>query len=791
MAVDDLDAAIARAEAELADLAARHVAATEHVVALRRERTRLDEERSRIHGAPADWPARKVELFGSLFRAREGVFALRWENAAKQRSGYAPCCTNEWKRGICEKPRVRCGVCANQAFVSLDAAQLLAHLQGRQVVGIYPLLPDERCWLLAIDLDGDDWHQDVGALREAAAELELAPAVERSRSGEGAHLWFFFEASVPAASARLVGELLLTRAMARSPSLRMGSYDRLFPSQDTLPAGGFGNLIALPLQWEARERGNTVFLDERLEPFADQWAFLASVPRISTKRLAEVVAEARRAGDHLGVADRYADDHAPWRPARPLRARLAEASFPKTVSATLAQRLYVERDALPPALVDALRRVAAFTNPTFAERQAMRLSTALTPRVIACFEDLPRHLALPRGCLEDARSLLAELGVELVVRDERSDGAALDASFVGALTEPQQRAVDDLLRHEIGVACAPPGAGKTVMGANLIAARGRSALVLVHRKPLLEQWVSRLRAFLDIESKAIGTIGGGHNRPTALVDVATVQGIARSGTDAETLGRYGHVVVDECHHVPAVSIERLLGSCPARYITGLTATPYRRDGHQPIIAMQCGPTRHTMGTDADDDLALRVIRRDTDFDPGVLPPDPGIQEVYSALAVDERRIDLIASDTLGLLREGRTPILLTERREHLDRLAERLREHVPSLVALHGDVTPRRRRDALTRLSELSETEPRLVLATGRFIGEGFDDPRLDTLQLAMPIAWKGTVVQYAGRLHRAHPGKSEAQIYDYVDRNVPVLRRMFAKRAKAYRAMRYTIDAA
>jgi hypothetical protein len=704
LAVEDLDAAIAAAEAELADLAAQHAAATTHVADLRDRRARLEADRSQTEGAPADWSAaRKVELFRSLFRGREDVFAVHWENAAKQRAGYAPRCTNEWMRGVCEKPRVRCGACPNQAFVPLDTAQVLAHLQGRQVVGVYPLLADETCWLVAIDLDGDDWPQDVAALREVAAELGLAPAVERSRSGAGAHLWFFFEAPVPAASARVLGELLLTRAMARSPSLRMGSYDRLFPSQDTLPAGGFGNLIALPLQREARGHGNTVFLDERLEPFADQWAFLAAVPRISTQRLARVVAETRQAGNPLGIADCNADDRTPWRPARPLRARLSDAALPKRVSAVLAQRLYLERDGLPPALVDALRRVAAFTNPTFAERQAMRLSTALTPRVIACFEDLPRHVALPRGCLADARSLLAELGVDLVVRDERSDADALEATFIGALTEPQQRAVDELVAHDVGVLCAPPGAGKTVMGVNLIATRGRSTLVLVHRKPLLEQWVSRLREFLDIERQSIGTIGGGCNRPTGLVDVATVQGLARSGPDAEMLGRYGHVVVDECHHVPAVSIERLVGSCPARYVTGLTATPYRRDGHQPIIAMQCGPTRHTMRAPADD-LELRVIRRDTDFDPSGLPPDPGIQEVYSALAADDRRIELVANDTLGLLREGRAPILLTERREHLDRLAERLREHVPGLVTLHGDVTPRRRRDALSRLSDSPTT---------------------------------------------------------------------------------------
>lgn len=368
---------------------------------------------------------------------------------------------------------------------------------------------------------------------------------------------------------------------------------------------------------------------------------------------------------------------------------------------------------------------------------------------------------------------------------------ALEATFTGDLSKAQERAVAGVVAHETGVLCAPPGAGKTVMGVSLIAARGRSTLILVHRKPLVEQWLARLDEYLDVDPRAIGTIGGGRTKPSGLIDVATVQGLGRAAPKSSELEQYGHVVLDECHHVPAVSIERLLGSCPARYVTGLTATPYRRYGHQPIIAMQCGPIRHTMDAPSADSLALRVIRRDTAFDPAGLPSDPGIQEIYSALAIDDQRLDLIAADTLALLEDGRAPIVLTERRDHLDRLVERLTAHVPELVALHGDVTPRRRRDALARLDQLSGNEPRLVLATGRFIGEGFDDPRLDTLLLAMPIAWKGTVVQYAGRLHRPHPGKSEARIYDYVDANVPVLRRMFAKRAKAYRTMNYAIGSA
>ncbi len=790
MAGESLDRAIAVTEAELADLDVRRAAVVARLAALTEQGQASRGVAFDVGGPQVGWSAaRKVELFRSLFRGRDDVFAVRWENVSTRRSGYAPRCANEWKRGVCEKPRMRCGACPNQAFMALDTAEVRGHLQGRQVVGIYPLLADETCWLLAIDLDGEGWADDVAALRHAADEIGVVPAVERSRSGTGAHVWIFFASPVSATEARELGELLLTRAMADSPSLGMDSYDRLFPSQDTLPAGGFGNLIALPLQHVARQHGNTLFVDERLEPYTDQWAFLDSLPRIAHERLQEVLAEARVSEHRLGVAEPKSDLRAPWSPTQPLAARLARIELPAAVSATLAQRLYVDRAMLPAPLLDAVRRLAAFANPVFCERQAMRLSTGLTPRVIACFEDLAHHVALPRGCLNDLNSLMEDVGIALLLTEERSEGTALDATFTGTLTAPQERAVAELAAEDIGVLCAPPGAGKTVMAVKLIALRGRSTLILVHRKPLVEQWAARLHEFLDVDPQSIGTVGGGRSEPSGVIDVATVQGLARATPDGETLGRYGHVIVDECHHVPAVSIERLLGSCAARYVTGLTATPYRRDGHQAIIAMQCGPTRHVMSSSATGLGALRVVRRDTAFDPTGLPPDPGIQEVYSALVADPQRLELVAADTLALLAEGRAPIVLTERRDHLDSLAERLSEHVPGLVTLHGDVTPRRRRDALARLSQLAPNEPRLVLATGRFIGEGFDDPRLDTLLLAMPIAWKGTVVQYAGRLHRPHPAKFDVRIYDYVDVNVPVLRRMFAKRAKTYRAMSYTIN--
>ena len=703
----DLDAEIAQAEARLAELDRLRGDAAARLNHLHNLRAPCGVKGRPNNGVERS-PASKVSLFRNLFRGREDVFAVRWENRARGRAGYAPRCAHEWQPGLCGKPKVRCGACTNQAFVVLDDQELLAHLQGRQVVGIYPLLPNDTCRLLVIDLDGSSWPSDARAIRETCRSLDLEPAIERSRSGNGAHVWLFFAGVVAASDARRLGFTILTRTMASGAALGVESYDRLFPSQDVLPSGGFGNLIALPLQRQARELGNTEFLDDELDPHQDQWSYLASVPSIVPDRLGELIARSEEDG---GLAVRSAAENpgVPWRPPRTLRERLAAESMPEAAAATLADRLYVERLGLPPALVHAIKRLATFSNPMFLELQRLRMSVARTPRVIGCFEDLDRHVAVPRGCLAEVEALLAEFDVRLDVQDERIDGEPLAIEFEGNLNDTQQRAVNAMLESETGVLCAPPGWGKTVVATRLIAARGCSTLVLVHRKPLIEQWAVRLGEFTDISPEAIGRLGGGRRRMTKQIDIAMVQTLARADRAADFLRGYGHVVIDECHHVPAVSIERVLAAIPAHYMTGLTATPYRRDGHQPIINMQCGPIRHEVDAAAvrqHHDLELLVVRRETRFDPALLPNEASIQEIYGALAVDEERLQLVVADARELLDEGRAVMVLTERRDHLERLAESLLQDVPTVVVLHGGIQVKARRAALQRLADLSDDGP-------------------------------------------------------------------------------------
>jgi superfamily II DNA or RNA helicase len=740
-------------------------------------------------------PAAKVALFRRLFRGRDDVYPRYWENLRNGRRGYAPACSNEWVRGVCDKPRVKCGECPNQAFIPVGDEAVFDHLQGRHVIGVYPMLEDGRCWLLAVDFDKQSWVEDVGAFVETCRSVKLSVAVERSRSGNGAHVWFFFSEPVPAATARKMGCYLITETMTRRHELSLESYDRLFPNQDTLPRGGFGNLIALPLQRAARQRGNTVFVDDALVPFHDQWAFLVGVRPIDPGAVEAIADEGTRRGEIIGLQISQTEDvngEKPWEvpsSRRPKAVRLTEP-VPAEVRVVLAQRLFLEKGRLPSVLLNQIKRLAAFQNPEFYRRQKARLSTALTPRVIACAEELPQHLVLPRGCVEDLAALLGSHGATVRVDDQRVEGRAIEARFHGELTPVQQGAVEQLLAHDTGVLVAPPGTGKTVVGTYLTAARGRSTLVLVHRKPLLDQWRAQLTMFLGVEAKAIGQIGSGERRVTGWVDVAMIQSLVRDDEVDELIANYGHVIIDECHHLPAVSFERVLAEARARFVVGLTATPYRRDGHQPIIHMQCGPVRHVVDPRSDAvrrPFAHRLISRQTAFRADAIDADASIQALYAALARDEARNELILNDIIAAVDEGRSPIVLTERRDHLEYLATRLRGFARHLVVLQGGVRVKERRAALDRLAAIPDDEERLVLATGRYVGEGLDDARLDTLFLVLPIAWKGTLVQYAGRLSRLHPQKAEVRIYDYVDAEVSICARMYEKRLRGYRALGYT----
>jgi superfamily II DNA or RNA helicase len=761
------------------------------------------ESRSKTVVTKNSAPADKIKLFRSLFRGREDVYPRRFENHKTGKSGYAPACANEWIRGVCEKPRIKCSDCPNRRFFPVTDETVGWHLSGRDalrrdfVMGLYAMLCDETCFFLAVDFDGEDWQKDAGAFLETSRRLAVPVALERSRSGNGAHIWFFFDEAIPAGLARKMGSHLLTETMENRPEIGLKSYDRLFPNQDTLPRGGFGNLIALPLQKQPRERGNTVFLDGQFAPYADQWAFLASLQRMSRIQVENMVRDADSKGRVIGVrmAVPDDDDENPWmaQPSRRHKDPPITEALPEKLELVLADQIYIAKENLMPPLRNRLVRLAAFQNPEFYRAQAMRLPTYDKPRIVACAEDHPRHFALPRGCLDDVLALLKSLKIQPELRDERFGGQSLRLAFCGQLRPEQQAAANALSQHDTGVLAATTAFGKTVIAAWLIAHRGVNTIVLVHRQQLLEQWIERLSVFLDLPEKTVGRLGGGCRKLTGKIDVALIQSLVRKDVVNDCIGNYGYVIVDECHHLSARSFELVARRAKAKFVTGLSATVGRKDGHHPIIFMQCGPVRHRVN--AKSQAAMRpfthqVYVRPTSFRPLPQPdPDPRMEfhHLYEALRDDVARNQMICSDVLSAINEGRSPLVLTERTEHLQELASKL-SAVPHVLVLRGGQSRKELDAARALLAKIPGDTKRVILATGKFIGEGFDDSRLDTLFLALPVSWRGTIAQYVGRLHRLHEGKREVRVYDYADLNVPMLSRMFDRRCQGYESLGYTI---
>src|ERR1700674_4036013 len=740
-------------------------------------------------------PEAKIALFRALFRGRDDVYPRRFESRRTGKTGYQPACANEWVQGVCEKPKIKCSDCPHQRFLSVADEAIRWHLSGHDdggkdfVMGIYPMLQDESCFILAVDFDKEGWREDAQAFWETSRHLDVPAALERSRSGNGAHIWIFFDQAVSASLARKLGPHILTETMECRPDIGLSSYDRFFPNQDTLPKGGLGNLIALPLQKRPREFGNSIFLDEDFVPYHDQWPFLSTIRRIDRSAVENIVRNAEAADRIVGVRHALAeeDEPAPWTmpPSRRRKELPISGPLPANLELILSDEIYIAKDILSPGLRNRLLRLAAFQNPEFHKAQAMRLPTYDKPRIIACAEDHPQHIGLPRGCLDDVQEFLSDLKIAHAIRDERCSGRPLTVEFRGELRQEQLIAARAILAHDAGVLSATTAFGKTVIAAWLIAQRRVNTLVLVHRRQLLEQWVERLRTFLDLPAKSIGRIGGGRNKPTGLLDVAVLQSLVRNGVVNDRIGDYGQLIVDECHHLSAHSFEQVVRRAKARFVAGLSATVTRKDGHHPIVFMQCGPIRHRV--DARAQAAGRpfdhiVLVRPTAFHPASGPSaDKRIefQALYQFLVDDETRNRAISDEIVQAVRDGRSPLVLTERNEHLDQFESVLSANIRHVVVLRGGTGKKQRQAEAVRLAAIPPEEGRVILATGKYIGERFDDPRLDTLFLTLPVSWRGTIAQYVGRLHRLYDGKRDVRVYDYADLNVPMLARMFDRRSK------------
>ena len=755
----------------------------------------------------------RIRLFQSLFKGREDVFARRWFSKTTGKSGYQPVCINEWKQGICDKKKYRCAICPNRNFAPLTTQDMYRHLEGKDeyccdVVGLYAIMQDNNCAFLCADFDDKNckygYKDDVLAYVGVCREWLIPYAIERSRSGNGAHVWIFFEAPLPASKARRLGNAILTEAMTRNGQMSFNSYDRFFPNQDYLPEGGFGNLVALPLQGQARRKQNSVFVDNDFLVYKDQWAFLYNLKKIQESTIDQLLRLHYQ--EELGKLS-MSSESKPW--VTPLPQNITQEDFHAKVEIIKADKLYIPLKAVSAKVLNHLKRIAAFKNPEFYSKQGLRLSTYAIPRIISCFDITNEYLAMPRGSEDATRSFLNDNAVTYTIIDKTNHGNKISVSFQGEEREEQLEAINALLPYTNGILHATTAFGKTVTAAAIIARKKVNTLILVHSKALLKQWHDRLTEFLNIDYpkheeknkrgrrkvfSPIGCFDSSGNTLHGIIDIALIQSCLDEDGVKPFVQDYGMVIVDECHHVSSITFEQVLMSIKVHTIYGLTATPIRKDGHQPIIFMQCGPIRFS--TDVKSQIAKQsfdrfLIPRFTSYN-SILEDRLSIATLYKYLSEDEIRNNLIVEDICKAVNTGRTPIILTNRTVHVSVLAEKLKATIKNVISLTGAGTTKEKREAMQRLQTIPDSEQLVIVATGKYVGEGFDYPRLDTLFLALPISWKGLLTQYAGRLHREYEGKKDVRIYDYIDIHEPICDSMYRKRLKGYAAIGYkTINTA
>ena len=752
----------------------------------------------------------KVDVFRNLFKGREDVFARRWYSRTSGKSGYQPVCRNEWDRQLCDKKRYKCTECPNRAFKPLEYEDIYRHLEGKSsdgqdVIGAYAILADNTCNFLCADFDDKScehgYQKDVLAYVGVCKDWDAPCSIERSRSGNGAHVWIFFEQPLPASKARRLGNAILTEATERYGRMTFKSYDRFFPNQDRLPEGGFGNLVALPLQGKARKEGNSVFVDENFVAYENQWNYLLEIKRISEVAVDAILTK-YKTDSELGELSTTSESK-PWE--TPVPQKIAHKDFPANPVLIRSNMLYIPLQGFSAKVVNHLKRIASFKNPEFYARQGMRLSTYNIPRIISCADMEEDYIALPRGCEDAVVAILEGNQVDYRMEDKTNHGENIAVAFKGQLREEQRAAIASLTAHDNGILNATTAFGKMVTAIGLIAERKVNTLILVHTKTLLDQWKSRLEEFLQIDftedalpkkrgrKKAFspfGTLDSKGNSLHGKIDIALMQSCLEDSDVKPFVRNYGMLIVDECHHVSAVNFERILKYANARYVYGLTATSIRKDGHQPIIFMQCGPIRYSADAKtqmASQTFARLLIPRFTSYRE-LTDEKSTYARMVQNMSEDENRNSLIIDDVCEILKEGRSPIILTNLTAHVETLANALTPHCKHVITLVGSESAKEKRQKMEYLQNLPSSEPLVIVATGKYVGEGFDYPRLDTLFLALPVSWKGIIAQYAGRLHREYPGKKEVRVYDYIDIRIPMCDLMYKRRLRGYASVGYQI---
>ena len=731
----------------------------------------------------------KVKMFMNYFKGRDDVYPyLSVDKNNPNVKYYIPACANEWKNGICNKTMgKKCRNCKYRENKPLSKDIIYKHMYENNPIGIYPLLENDTCYFLSLDFDNkntnNDIKSDVLAFANICDKYKIPIAIERSRSGKGIHIWIFFDKNMKAITARKLGSLLLSKTM-EIRNLSISSFDRMFPNQDTLPKGGYGNLIALPFQNQPSKYGNTLFVDRNFIQIKNQIQYLNSIHKLTEEEVFEKIK--KLSNETIDIGHEIIDMKK-----EVITKSRNNIEYPKSIKVTLDDMVYIDKANLDSIVKNSFRRLATFANPEFYQKQKLRMSVYNIPMVIDCSKEDEKYLKLPRGTYEYLEGLCKTNNIKIVKTDKRFNGKKINVVFTGKLRDEQQKALDNLLKYENGILCAPTGFGKTVIGCKMIEERNVNTLILVNKIQLLNQWKDRIKKFLHVEE--IGEISSKKKNITNIIDVASIKSLWNNGDVLDITKNYGMIIIDECHHTAAYTFEQAINTGNAKYVYGISATPERENGHTPIIKMQCGDIRYTVDSlkfNKELNIPMKVIVKKSHLnftDQNI--DNYELNEINDLIAKDVLRSEKIIKDIKEEYKNGKNILVLTERLKLMDYIYDKLSKDTNNIFKYYGGIGKKVLKNYENQTNQINENgDNKIIVATGSYIGEGFDDSKLDVLFLTMPISGQTRVTQYAGRLHRKDDNKKEILIYDYVDDNFSKTRNMFLKRKKTYEKLGYEI---
>ncbi len=711
----------------------------------------------------------KIKLYRSIFNTRDDVFARYWEDFESKKSGYAPIYR------------------LNQSPQALTDTVISNHLMGNQIIGVYPLFPDNTTAFLAIDFDGSDWFELASQVSKIAQTYELNSYLERSKSGNGGHLWFFFTEQISAYTARQIGKLLLSKASIKTRA----TFDRMFPCQDEHTGKGYGNLICLPLQGKLVTENKTVFIDSNGQDFSNQWTFLSEIQKISLVQINNFLEPSLFFPQTSSTSEKVAPKEQLQSTEENLDVEIVVPTTQgKEVKLTLGAGISIPNIWLPDKLHRFLKKELNFPNPEFYAKERFGYSTWQTSRFIKTIDVNPDEITIPAGYLNQTLQFINENQLHAEIIDNRTTTKTTSFKSKLKLRKDQQKELIRLLKHERIIFQAQPGFGKTMVALALMQKRRQKTLVIVHTDALLRQWVKRIDDHFEMGKGDVGTIGNSKWQVGKKVTIASYMTLARRNID-EIKDEFGLMIIDECHHVPANTFSTVVKQFSAKYVLGLTATAYRKDKLEKLMhlyisdqAIIVDTSTETFKDNLNSQVETQLITRKTVFTANGKMED--FQEACRLVIADENRNNQITDDVVQVLSSGAKCLVLTERLEHCETLLALVRQKIKGIHAAvaTGRMT-KKQREKITK--RLHQERFQLLIATGKLIGEGFDWPEVSHLFLAFPFSWKGKLVQYVGRIQRSSEGKTVAIIYDYFDDQVPMLKLMYFKRLRTYRSLGLT----